>query len=383
MKIQFARPYYDEQEEIAVSELLYSVRRKNANLTKGENVRLFEEEFKDYIAQGKDIECYCLATSSCGAALELAWLALAQEKELFFFDVVCPALSHVATAHAISYTGGGPQFVDCNDQGNIDLDNFDFNNLYYFNASTLVHYNGIVADVNKIKENCSCPIVEDCALALGSFDKNGIHVGLLGDAGAFSFYPTKHITTGGEGGMFVTKHKELYELAKRIRSFGVKYLADTTYNYDVDLLGSNFRMTEMQAAIGRVQLKKLPEILRMRKKNNLYYRKLFYEKYFTGNGSKIWPVIPEFRGDTYSFVAMCVDKITRDSLMTYLKEKGIGTSILYPEIIPNFSYYKGYGGGTFPNAEAYTNNSIALPIGPHIKRQDIEFIVNEIYWFFQ
>src|SRR5262245_44246089 len=184
-------------------------------LVHGPVAKQFEAEFTRYVGGGA-----ATTVSSCTAALHLAY---------FHFgigagdEVIVPAQTHVATAHAVEFTGATPVFVDADPAtGNIAIDEIESCITERTRAICVVHYLGLPVDmdrVNTIAKRHNLFVVEDCALAVGSYYK-GVHAGLLGDVGCFSFYPVKHITTG-EGGMMISREKEVIQRAERQKAFGV------------------------------------------------------------------------------------------------------------------------------------------------------------------
>ena len=172
----------------------------------------------------------------------------------------------MATAHAVELTGARPVFVDANiHSGNIDADAIEAMISPRTKALAVVHYLGVPADmekISKIAKKHGLFLLEDCALSPGaSFDK--VHTGLIGDAGCFSFYPVKHLTTA-EGGMIILKDQALAEKLRLLKAFGVNRThgeRSVPGEYDVVALGYNYRMSEVHAAIGIEQMKKLPSFL--------------------------------------------------------------------------------------------------------------------------
>lgn len=358
--IKFASPCLTKEDREAVNDAMMQER-----LTDGLQCRKFELDFFRYIKGITDPTTILannnvLATSSCMGALHLAYLSLGIGEG---DDVLCPAMSHVATAHAIELVGARPVFMDCGVHGNIrpqDIEEYITPNT---KAITLVHFLGRpcrMDSIMAIAKDYGLFIIEDCALALGSIYE-GKHVGLWGDVGAFSFYPAKHITTG-EGGMFVTKHEWLYREARKLSRFGKVTDYNTLYN--IDSLGLNYRMNEMAAALGRSQLKRINQNLEIRNRNAQLYKKVIL-----GMWSNI--IIGSYA------VSIDIGK-SRDSFILKLKNKGIESSIYYPHPIPRLTYYKnkyGWRKKLFPNAIKIADETIALPVASHITEEDILYIV--------
>jgi dTDP-4-amino-4,6-dideoxygalactose transaminase len=187
-------------------------------------------------------------------------------------EVIVPAQTHVATAHAVELTGARPVFVDADTEtGNPDIEAIEAAVTSNTRAIAIVHYLGVPVDMPKvmaIAERHNLFVLEDCALAPGCF-LDGIHAGLHGHAGCFSFYPVKHLTTA-EGGMVILNDKALSEKLKLLKAFGVNRTHGERKipgDYDVVGLGFNYRMSELHAAIGTKQVEKLPNFLQRRKHN--------------------------------------------------------------------------------------------------------------------
>jgi len=360
MKIPFAKPDITKEDIQEVNNFLLNC---DGQLTQGEKVEEFEDRFSDYIGGG-----YCVATSSCMAALHLSYLALGIGPG---DEVICSAMSHVATAHAIELVGAKPVFIDCKKDGNIDeglLERVKKDD--NIRAISLVHYLGNPCNmdyINRIAKDFGVFGIEDCALSLGS-RVDDIHTGLTGTCGAFSFYPTKHITTG-EGGMFVTKDYDLYRKAKQIASFGKT--SGTHADYDIGLLGSNFRMSEIQAVMGLSQLRRLTKNLEIRRRNLDILTEL---SIFSHIDKRVHSIF----GGSYCANLRCVGREARNNIRGKLENKGIQTSIYYPHPIPRLSYYKnkyGYASVKYPEAIKIADTTLALPIGPHVTEEMMNYMI--------
>jgi len=224
-------------------------------------------------------------------------------------------------------------------------------------------------------------VIEDCAIALGA-RRNGTHVGLFGDAGCFSFYPVKHITTG-EGGMLITRRADVAEGIGKLRAFGV----DRTYAersipgiYDVPTLGLNYRMSEMQAALGRVQMTRLDENLARRRSNFGSLRRLVERL----SGLRVVDGPERDASNShYCLIAVLEGELRdrRTDIVTRLNEAGVGTSVYYPQPVPRMTYYRrkyGYDAARFPHAAQISDDSIALPVGPHLTDEDMDYIGEQL-----
>jgi dTDP-4-amino-4,6-dideoxygalactose transaminase len=365
--IPFGRPWITDEDRDAVMSVLHG-----PILTHGPQTSAFEEEFARFMGGG-----YCVAVSSCTAALHLTYfqMGLARGDE-----VIVPAQTHNATAHAVELVGAKPVFVDCEPKtGNIDVTRIEAAITARTKAISIVHFLGLpcdMEDILTIAARRGLRVVEDCALALGARYR-GVHVGIVGDVGCFSFYPVKHITTG-DGGMFVTRHKEIAAAVSKLRAFGV----DRTHQerkipgmYDVDALGLNYRMSEMQAALGRSQLARIDVILRRREEN-------FNDLKSALAGIHGFRVLDSGTAERHasryclSIVLDAELATRRDEIVGKLNDAGVGTSVYYPHPVPRLGYYRrkyGYQSEAYPNAAEISDRSIALPVGPHVTREDVEY----------
>jgi len=246
-----------------------------------------------------------------------------------------------------------------------------------------VHYLGLPVDMDRVMEIARARdlfVVEDCAIALGARFRD-VHVGLHGDIGCFSFYPVKHITTG-EGGMVITRHADVAEGVSKQRAFGIdkSVLADRRHTgaYDIELLGLNYRLGEIGAAIGVEQMKRLPEFIARREHN--------YELLEEGLSAldEVEVVRSGHAGERhashYCLVALLRPPLDgrREELIELLKADGVGTSVYYPVPLPDTTYYRetyGYEPGSYPVAARISYGSIAFPVGPHVEEPDVERMV--------
>lgn len=372
--IPFGRPWINNADREAVMEVL-----QGHILTHGPQGQAFEKEFAAFTGD----KAHCVTVSSGMAALHLAYLHFGIGEG---DEVIVPAQTHVATVHAVEWVGAKPVFVDCHGAtGNLTAEGIAAAISPRTKAISVVHFIGIpcpMAEIMAVAEQNGLKVIEDCALAVGT-RYQGKHVGLWGDAGCFSFYPVKHITTG-EGGMFITRQQEVAQSVAKLRAFGVdRSYAERTIPgmYDVPMLGLNYRMSEMQAALGRVQLGRVQEILDRRRANfDSLKRGLSEIPGLTILDSQL----PEAQSSHYclSLVLDRADRDQRDQVVTRLNAAGIGTSIYYPHPVPRLAYYRnkyGYDAGRYRQAAQISDQSIALPVGPHITEADLEFIMENLH----
>jgi dTDP-4-amino-4,6-dideoxygalactose transaminase len=371
-KFPFGKPMIGDAERQAAMSVLMG-----HQLVHGPVAKQFEAEFTRYIGGGA-----ATAVSSCTAALHLAY---------FHFgvgagdEVIVPAQTHVASAHAVEFTGAKPVFVDADPAtGNIAIDQIESHITERTRAICVVHYLGLPVDmdrVNAIADRHKLFVVEDCALALGSHYK-GVHVGLLGDVGCFSFYPVKHITTG-EGGMITAREKGIIHCIDRQKAFGVdRTVAERKVPgiYDVTMLGYNYRLSEMAAAIGLEQLKRLDGFLTQRALNFAALRNGLLE---VDKVSLFDPGSGDFGHSHYCGAVVLDDTVARDrgKIIAEMNAAGVGTSVYYPQAVPHMSYYREKYDilpDAFPNASRISNNSIALTVGPHVDEDDMHYTVSAL-----
>ena len=365
--IPFGKPVIGDQERRAVMEVL-----GGTQLVHGPRAKQFEADFTTFVGGG-----YALSAASCTAGLHLAYLHLGIGSG---DEVIVPAQTHVATAHSVEYTGAKPVFVDADhDTGNIDIEQIESAITPRTRAISVVHYLGLPVDMTSVMalaRKYELFVVEDCALAIGGKFK-GTHVGLIGDVGVFSFYPVKHITTA-EGGMLITRHSHVAEHVLRLKAFGYdKMLGERVVPglYDVDMLGYNYRMNEIEAAIGVEQLKRIGTFLERRTANNSALRNAISEI------SEVRPLADgggDFEHAYYCLAIILEDRIAgkRFDIISGLSQAGVGTSMYYPGPVPHLKYYQDrykLGDTPFPNATRISQQSIALSIGPHLGEDDMDY----------
>lgn len=367
--IPFGRPWITEEDQQAVLTVLQS-----PVLTHGPRGQQFEADFAAFLGE----DCYCLAVSSCMAALHLAYLQMGVGVG---DEVIVPAQTHVATAHAVEWVGARPVFVDCSlRSGNIDAMRIEAEVTPKTKAISLVHFLGMPCEMDKIlsiAERYGLKIIEDCAIALGTRYRER-HVGLFGEVGCFSFYPVKHITAG-EGGMIVTRDAAVAQRLNLLRAFGVdRGHGERTRpgQYDVVTLGLNYRMSELQAALGCSQLHRANEMLKQRRENFFALKSLLAS---LEHVTVLDTPEAESANSHYCLSVLLTGKLAkrRDDIVEKLKQSGIGTSVYYPQPVPRMTYYRqkyGYRPELYPHAEALSDQSIALPVGPHLIPEDIEYI---------
>ncbi len=370
--VPFGKPMIGEEEKEAVLRVL-----DGSVLVHGPKAKQFEEDFAAFTNAS-----HAVTVSSCTAAMHLIYFDLGLEQG---DEVIVPAQTHTATAHAVEFCGAKPVFVDAEIRtGNIDVDQVESAITNRTKAIAVVHFLGMPVDMERIvdiaKKN-GLLVLEDCALALGTY-YNGVHAGLHGDVGCFSFYPVKHMTTA-EGGMLITRDTYLAERIQRKKAFGVDRCVGERKVpgvYDVTMLGYNYRMNEIQAALGIEQLKKMDLFLEKRRDN---FMALYQGMQSIDEINMLRSSNRQFQSSCYCLSGILQERIAekRFEIVRFLKEAGIGTSVYYPQPVPHLAYYRdkyGYSLRSFPVAACISNNSIALPVGPHLDIEDMEYIIKKI-----
>lgn len=334
----------------------------------------FEKRFAAYTGAP-----YAVSVANCTAAMHLFYFQMGLGPG---DEVIVPAQTHAATAHAVELTGARPVFVDAEPStGNIDIDQIESAITPRTRAISVVHFLGMpvhMERVTAIAQKHGLRVVEDCALALGT-RLNGRHAGLYGDCGCFSFYPVKHMTTA-EGGMVVTRDEGIANRVRSQRAFSVdRHAGERAIPgvYDVTGLGFNYRMSEIQAALGIEQLKRMDGFLKARRDNHNAL----------AQGLADIDEIELFASDNSvsrcSYYCLSVRlkgayARKRFEIIQGLKRRGIGTSVYYPRPVPHMTYYRnkyGYTERDFPVAARISYQSVALPVGPHLTIDDMEYIV--------
>ncbi len=366
-------PIIGDEEKTAVMKVL-----DGSILVHGPLATKFEDDFCEYTGAP-----YSVSVSSCTAGMHLVYFSLGYGPG---DEVIVPAQTHVATAHAVELTGAKAVFVDAElTTGNIDIAAIEAAITSKTRAIAVVHYLGVPVDmprIVKIAKKYNLFVLEDCALAPGAKIDN-IHVGLYGDVGVFSFYPVKHLTTA-EGGMVILKDGDFAKRLRLLKAFGV----DRTHAerkepgvYDTVALGFNYRMSEIHAAIGIEQVKKLPNFLEIRRQNFELLEKSLA-------GVKGLRVLPQPFNNQIQSCHYCAGVILdedlvskRGEVMTKLGIKGIGTSVYYPQPVPRMSYYKdkyNYDASKYPNASRISDGIIALTVAPHVTSEQVIYMANEL-----
>jgi perosamine synthetase len=370
--IPVARPYIGSEEEQAVIDVL-----RSGWVTQGPRVAEFEEKFSNYI--GCD---YSVAVSSCTTALHLALLAIGVGPG---DEVICPSLSFIATANSITYTGATPIFADIDSATyNIDPARLEEAISPRTKAILVVHQIGLPAEMNEIlavANRHGLVVIEDAACAIGS-EYDGRLIGKpLGTMACFSFHPRKILTTG-EGGMITTSNAKLAERLRRLRQHAmslsdvVRHNAKQVSSETYDEVGYNFRMTDMQAAIGITQLGRLDSFLER--------RRYFAARYTKALQNLSWlqtPVVPTNCRHNYQsyMVRLTGDFATkRDAIMQNLLENKISTRRAIMATHRELPYQSERWERSLPQTNLVTDTGLILPLFHQMTEADQDYIIEAL-----
>ncbi len=352
--IPIAKPQLDEGEIQAVNEVL-----RSGVIAQGQRVAQFEEAFAEYTGTE-----HAVAVNSGTAALHAALLAHGIGSG---DQVITSSFSFIATGNSVLFTGARPVFADISaDTFNLDPELIEEKITPATKAIMPVHLYGHPADmeaISDIAEDRDLVLIEDACQAHGA-KCNGKKVGSFG-TGAFSFYPTKNMTTS-EGGIISTNDPHIAEKARMVRAHGSRQ------RYLHEMIGYNLRMTDISAAIGLEQLKKLPDYIERRQHNAALLTEGLRDI-----GNIECPVVRE--NCTHVFHQYTIRTTNRDGLAEHLKNAGIGTGIYYPIPIHRQPYYKelGYNDSLLVTEKA-SREVISLPVHPGVTDEDITSIINAI-----
>jgi perosamine synthetase len=371
--IQISQPSMGEAEWQALREPIFS-----GWITQGPKVREFENKF----AQIHKVK-HAIAVSNCTTALHLALVALGVKEG---DEVIVPAFTWVSTANAVMYCNAKPIFIDIDPTTfNIDITQLKSKITSSTKVIIAVHLFGLCANINKIKEIApGIKIVEDAACAAGA-SLNGVPAGGLGDIGCFSFHPRKSVTTG-EGGMLTTNDDALAELLNQLRNHGAsiseeqRHLGSRPYILpEFDLVGYNYRMTDLQGALGSIQIDKLKGFIEERNKwANFYHKALSKIDWITT------PIVPELSEHGWQSYVLMIDEkkspYKRNEIMEILQQNGISTRP-GTHAVHMLSFYKNHfniGELDYPNAYNANQYSMSIPLHNLMVEEDYAYIVNTI-----
>jgi dTDP-4-amino-4,6-dideoxygalactose transaminase len=369
-KIPLADIDFDSREEEAVLEVL-----KSRWLTMGAVTQAFEEEFAAYVGAR-----FAIAVANGTAALHLACLGIGLGPG---DEVIVPSLTFVATANAVRYTGAIPIFADIESEQDLDIsvNSIEQKLTERTRAIMVMHYGGYACDMPAIIELARAHglmVIEDAAHAIGS-ELEGRKMGVWSNVGCFSFFSNKNMTTG-EGGMVVT-NDDAADKMRILRSHGMTTMSwdrhrGHAWSYDVVELGYNYRIDEIRAALGRVQLSKLEQNNERRRNLSLLYRQRLEEL--------IPSIVVPFnkpRGTSacHLMPILLPDGCDRISFMEHMKSNGIQTSIHYPPIHKFKTYTEG-GKASYhlPLTENVAGREVTLPLYPGLTDENVTDVVHAV-----
>ncbi len=360
---------FDQAEENAVLETI-----RSKWISSGPKVAAFEDRFAEML----NVK-HTVALSNCTVSLHMAMkLCEVSEND----EVICPSLTFVATANAIRYVNATPVFADITSYNNLNINPDDIEKKITSKTKAIVvmHYGGFACDMDsimQIAQKHNLKVIEDaCHGPLSVY--NGKKLGTIGDVGCFSFFSNKNISTG-EGGMIVTNNSEMFERAKLLRSHGMSSMSyerakGHSTSYDVVELGYNYRLDDIRASIGLVQLEKIEADLLKRVEIRQYYLNALsgqenilipFKDHPWFSSNYIFPIVLRNSNSEY-----------RDVVRNKLVEARIQTSIHYPAV-HRFSIYKKFY-LKLPITDYVTDNMITLPMYSKLNKGDIEFITKNL-----
>ena len=367
--IPYGRQTIDDSDKEAILEVLDS-----DFLTTGPKVAEFEEALSNYCGAK-----YVLALSNGTAALHLASLVLLDEGD----KVLTTPNSFLATSNSILYAKAKPIFVDIAKDGNIDLELCEE---YLKKDSSIkaiygVHFSGNPLNQKKLgylKDKYNIKILEDCAHSIGA-EYEGVKAGSCknSDISIFSFHPVKNMTTG-EGGAITTNNKEFYERVKILRNHGmVKSANMKPWEYEMRELGFNYRITDIQCALGVSQLKKLDNFLKRRR----YLAKRYEE--LLSDFDWIEPLYAYNENSAYHLFVVLIDfeklSISKEELFIKMRQNGIGLQLHYIPINKQ-PYYRslGYGDENTPIMDEYYKKALSLPLYPTLSDSEQDYVIKSL-----
>ncbi len=385
--ISYGRHYIDSNDIKSVLSVL-----KNKPLTQGKFINYFEDVVREYVGSK-----YAVAVSSCTAGLHIAYKSLNLSKK---DKVLVPSITFVSTANAALFSKNKVEFVDTNSKALIDLNKLEQKLRKNKNIKLIVpvHFAGWTCDmvgISELAKKYNCFVIEDSAHALGSSYENTKKVGscFYSDMSVFSFHPVKTIATG-EGGMVTTNNKEIYKSLLRLRSHGINKLDDKMINrkyshtgtsknpwyYEMQELGYNYRLTDIQSALGLSQMKKINKFLV--KRRNLYKKYLSSFKKFK-NLSLLHTENIENSSCHLCVIKINFDEIkkSRSQIMNYLKKKGIITQVHYIPLYlhPYFKIDEKLINKNFNLSFNYYSKCLSIPLFYNLKQKDQKNIIKILY----
>ncbi|MBO4882838.1 MAG: DegT/DnrJ/EryC1/StrS family aminotransferase [Lachnospiraceae bacterium] len=352
------RMHQDEYEEAALRVL------RSGWYILGKEVEAFESEYAAY--HGEGFSCAGVANGLDALVLAIRAMGIGEGDE-----VIVQGNTYIASVMGISINGATPVFVEPDEHHQIDVDRIEAAITDKTKAVMVVHLYGHICDMDKVVQICKkhgLKLVEDCAQSHGARWKGKL-AGTFGDAGCFSFYPSKNIGAFGDAGAVISPDPELIGRIKVIRNYG------SGKRYYNEVVGVNSRLDEMQAALLRVRMKYIDEITEERRKIAAVYNEKIV------NPAIIKPVQQEGGYEVYHQYVIRTEK--RDELIEYLKDKEIGTIIHYP-VPPHLQQayeYLGHKKGELPICERYANEVLSLPIYNGMTDEEQQYVIDALNVF--
>ena len=365
----YGRQSINEQDIEAVVNVL-----KSDYLTTGPKIAEFERKVADYTGAK-----YAVAIANGTAALHAACYAAGIGEG---DEVITTPITFAASSNCVLYCGGTPVFADINPETyNISPEDIERKITPKTKAIIAVHFTGQPCEmkqIHAIAHKYNLIVIEDGAHALGA-EYQGKRVGTLSDMTTFSFHPVKHITTG-EGGMILTDNPELYQRLKLFRTHGItreeELLTknDGPWYYEQLDLGYNYRITDIQCALGVSQMDRLPEFLERRKQIAKRYNEAF-----AANEQIQLPYQKEGCDNAWHLYVIRIKNGKRKEIFEKLRAAGIGVNVHYIPVYQH-PYYRthGYAEVTCPNAEEYYKECISLPMYPDLKEEEQEYVIEKV-----
>jgi dTDP-4-amino-4,6-dideoxygalactose transaminase len=376
-RVQLFKLNYDNQEKEAVNAVLES-----GWITMGQRTIDFENSYTAYLGHGTQ----CLAVANGTAALHMALLACGIKAG---DEVITPSLTFIADQNVSTLCGAKNVLADITSMDDWCMDPIDIEARIspQTKALMIVHYAGFACNMEAIVDICkrhNLYLIEDCAHTPGatyiSTQGSEQQLGTYGDIAAFSFFTNKNLSVG-EGGMVATRNPELYAKLKELRSHGMSVPSFDRYkgravSYDIEAAGLNYRIDEMRAALGLVQLSKLETANAKRKTLVEHYYTRLDEFIAAGKLSIPFRHFSRGKPNYHIMPILLSENVDRSAVIELMKQDGVQTSIHYPAI-QDFSAYKGKVNPT-PKAEYVTKHELTLPLYPTMTEEEVDIVCDSL-----